>query len=135
MLLEDIDNLTALKYLNKDKKKVLTDYSSKKVIKKYYQSMKQRVKDGKSYKKKGIKIEISFEEFEIFWRENLDQILKIQSSGFVVSVDRINSFDNYRKDNLRFLPLHLNRALGKLELCQDEMKRLFKVLEDLKNWV
>ncbi len=134
MLLEDIDNLTALKYLNKDKKKTDKDYKSKSVIKKYYQSMKQRVKSG-SYKKKGIKVLISLEEFENFWFENINQILKIQSSGYVVSVDRINSFDHYRKDNLRFLPLHLNRSLGKLEMVQEEMKRLFKILEELKKWV
>jgi hypothetical protein len=103
-------------------------------MKKYYRGMVQRVKSG-SYKKKGIKVEISLNEFSEFWFSRIDQMKKIQDAGFVVSVDRIDSSRNYSLENIRLLPLHLNRALGKLEMCLGEMKRIYSVLDDLKNWV
>lgn len=129
----DDDTLVAWNYQKQFKEKVVTDYSSKSVMKKYYRSMKDRVKKG-SYKKKKIVVEISLEEFETFWFENLELMKKIQNAGFVVSVDRINSSGNYCLENMRILPLHLNRALGKLEQCYSEMKRLHKILETLKDW-
>lgn len=130
----DDDTSLALNFLNKDRQKIPKDYSKKSLIKKYYSSMKERVKT-KSYKKKGIKVLISFEEFEMFWNQNLELMNKIQDAGYVVSVDRINSFDHYRIDNIRILPLHLNRMLGKLELLQSEMKRIYSKLDELKDWV
>ena len=134
MLTEDIDTQIALKFLGKGKKKVPTDYSSVSVMKKYYRGMIQRCKDG-SYKKKGIKVEISLNQFSEFWFSRIDQMKKIQEAGFIVSVDRINSSGNYSLENIRLLPLHLNRALGKLEMCLGELKRIYSVLDDLKNWV
>lgn len=134
MLTEDIDTQIALKFLGKDKKKVPTDYSSVSVMKKYYRSMVQRCKSG-SYKKKGIRVEISLNEFSDFWFSRIDQMKKIQEAGFVVSVDRIDSSGNYSLENIRLLPLHLNRALGKLEMCLGELKRIYTILDDLKNWV
>ena len=95
--------------------------------------MNDRVKKG-SYKKKGIKVLLSLDQFEKFWYENLEQMKKIQDAGFVVSIDRIDSLGNYSSENIRILPLHLNRTLGKLEQCYGEMKRLHKILEDLKEW-
>lgn len=129
----DDDTSLALNFLNKDKKKIPKDYSKKSLIKKYYNSMKERVKT-KSYKKKGIQVLISFEEFELFWNQNLELMNKIQDAGYVVSIDRINSFDHYRIENIRILPLHLNRMLGKLELLQSEMKRICSKLDELKDW-
>ena len=134
MLLEDVDTQTALKFLGKDRKKIPTDYSSEKVMKKYFHGMVQRCKDG-SYKKKGIKVEISLNDFSEFWFSRIEQMKKIQDAGFVVSVDRINSSGNYSLENIRLLPLHLNRALGKLEMCLGEIKRIYSILDDLKNWV
>lgn len=130
----DDDTLVAWQFQKQFKKKVVTDYSSKSVMKKYYRSMKDRVKKG-SYKKKGILVELSLDEFSDFWYSHLEQLKKIQDAGFVVSVDRIDSKGNYSLKNIRFLPLHLNRALGKLEQLYSEMKRLHKVLENLKEWV
>lgn len=134
MLLEDIETQIALKFLGKDKQKVPTDYSSVSVMKKYYRGMVQRVKSG-SYKKKGIKVEISLNDFSEFWFSRIEQMKKIQDAGFVVSVDRIDSSGNYSLENIRLLPLHLNRALGKLEMCLGEMKRLYSTLSDLEKWV
>lgn len=134
MLTEDIETQIALKFLGKDRKKIPTNYSSEKVMKKYFRGMVQRCKEG-SYKKKGIRVEISLNEFSEFWFSRIDQMKKIQDAGFVVSVDRIDSSGNYSLDNIRLLPLHLNRALGKLEMCLGEMKRIYSVLDDLKNWV
>lgn len=132
MLIDD-DTAVAHAYLKQFKTKEIVDYSSKGVMKKYFRSMNDRVKKG-SYKKKGIKVILSLEQFEKFWFENLVLMKKIQDAGFVVSIDRIDSFGNYSLENIRVLPLHLNRALGRLEQCYDEMKRLHKILENLNQW-
>ncbi len=134
MLLDDLDTQIAHNFNKKDLKKIPTDYNSISVMKTYYRSMCQRVKDG-SYKKKGIKVEISLDEFSDFWFSRLDQMKRIQDAGHVVSVDRIDSFGNYSLSNIRFLPLHLNRALGKLEMTIGELKRIYVILDDLKNWI
>ena len=55
----DDDTLVAWQFQKQFKKKVVTDYSSKSVMKKYYRSMKDRVNKG-SYKKKGILVEHVF---------------------------------------------------------------------------
>lgn len=130
----DDETLIAYNYLKQFKKKVPKNYSSKSVIKSYYRSMNQRVNSG-SYKKKGIVVEISYDEFEIFWNNNLETILKIYSNNLIPSVDRINSMDNYRIDNLRIIPLDLNRALGKIEQLQNQLKRLYKFVERFKGYV
>lgn len=132
MLIDD-DTAVAHAYLKQFKVKEIVDYSSKGVMKKYFRSMNERVKKG-SYKKKGIKVLLSLEQFSKFWFENLEQMKKIQDAGFVVSIDRIDSFGNYSLENIRVLPLHLNRALGRLEQCYSEMKRLHKILENLNQW-
>ena len=129
------EELIARNYLKQFKEKVPANYSSKSVMKKYYRSMNERVSKSYSYKRKGIKVEISLEEFEKFWFDNLEKMLKIQSSGFIVSVDRINSMGNYRIDNIRIIPLELNRALGKIEQLQNQLKRLYKFADSLKEWV
>jgi len=132
-MLIDEDTAVAHNFLKQFKVKEKVDYSSKGTMKKYFRSMNDRVKKG-SYKKKGIKVLLSLDQFEKFWYENLEQMKKIQDAGFVVSIDRIDSFGNYSLENIRILPLHLNRALGKLEQCYGEMKRLHKILENLKDW-
>lgn len=133
MLLDDETSI-AQNYLRQFKEKTVKNYSSKTVIKSYYRSMVQRVKSG-TYKKKRIKVEISYDDFEKFWLEHLETILKIKEAGFIPSVDRINSMDNYKKDNLRFIPLDLNRALGKIEQLQNQLKRLYKICEAMREWV
>jgi len=50
----------------------------------------------------------------------------------LMSVDRIDSSGNYSLENIRLLPLHLNRALGKLEMCLGELKRIYSTLSDLE---
>lgn len=130
----DDDTLIAQNYLRQFKKKVIKNYSSKTIIKAYYRSMLQRVKSG-TYKKKGIKVEISYDEFEKLWMNNLETIQKIQDAGYVPSVDRINSMGNYVESNLRFIPLDLNRALGKIEQLQNQLKRLYKFVEKFNGFI
>ena len=134
MLLDD-DTSIARNFQKQFKKVVPIDYFAKATIKRYYRAMNYRCKNSRSYKKKGIKVEISLEQFENFWRNNSEKILKIQSAGFVVSIDRINSFENYSLNNIRIIPNHINRALGKIEMLTAELKRLYLIAEGLKDWV
>ena len=113
MLLDD-DTSIARNFQNQFKEKSKPNLTSSSVIKQYYRNMLTRVKT-RSYKKNGIIVEISYEDF-------------------VVSVDRIDSFKNYSLDNIRFLPLHLNVSLGKVEMLQNELKRLYLILNDGKKW-
>lgn len=132
MLLDD-DTSIARNYQKQFKEKSKPNLTSLSVIKQYYRNMLARVKT-RSYKKKGIVVEISYEDFEKFWFNNIKRIQEIQDAGFVVSVDRIDSFKNYSLDNIRFLPLHLNVSLGKVEMLQNELKRLYLILNDGKKW-
>jgi hypothetical protein len=134
MLLDD-DTSIARNYQKQFKKVVPIDYFAKATTKRYYRAMQYRCKNSRSYKKKGTKVEISLEEFENFWKNNSEKIMKIQEAGYIVSIDRINSFGNYSLDNIRIIPNHLNRALGKIEMLQAELKRLYLIAETLKDWV
>lgn len=132
MLLDD-DTSIARNFQNQFKEKSKPNLTSTSVIKQYYRNMLARVKT-RSYKKKGVVVEISYETFEKFWFDNIKRVQEIQDAGFVVSVDRIDSFKNYSLDNIRFLPLHLNVSLGKVEMLQNELKRLYLILNDGKKW-
>lgn len=132
MLLDD-DTSIARNFQKQFKEKSKPNLTSSSVIKQYYRNMLARVKT-RSYKKKGILVEISYDDFEKFWFDNIKRIQEIQDAGYVVSVDRIDSFKNYSLDNLRFLPLHLNVSLGKVEMLQNELKRLYLILNDGKKW-
>lgn len=132
MLLDD-DTSIARNFQKQFKEKSKPNLTSSSVIKQYYRNMLARVKT-RSYKKKGIIVEISYDDFEKFWMNNIKRIQEIQDAGYVVSVDRIDSFKNYSLDNIRFLPLHLNVSLGKVEMLQNELKRLYLILNDGKKW-
>jgi hypothetical protein len=134
MLLDD-DTSIARNYQKQFKKVVPVDYFAKSTIKRYYRAMQYRCKNSKSYKKKGTKVEISLSDFENFWQNNSKKIIKIQEAGYIVSVDRINSFGNYSLDNIRIIPNHINSALGKIEMLHAELKRLYLIAETLKDWV
>lgn len=134
MLLDD-DLSVARQYMKRFKKVVPVDYFSNATIRRYYRAMNYRCKKSRSYKKKGIKVEISLEQFENFWKNNSEKIVKIQEAGFIVSIDRINSFGNYSLENIRIIPNHLNRTLGKIEQLQSQLKKLYLLAESLKDWV
>jgi len=131
----DDDTSIARNYQKQFKKVVPVDYFAKSTIKRYYRAMQYRCKNSKSYKKKGTKVEISLSDFENFWKNNSEKIIRIQEAGFVVSVDRINSFGNYSLENIRIIPNHINRALGKIEMVTTELKRLYLIAETLKDWI
>jgi hypothetical protein len=133
MLLDD-DTSLARNFQKQFREKKATNYSSKAVMKKYYRNMLERVKTI-PYKKKRIVVEISLEDFEKFWEDNQELMHRIQEAGFVVSVDRINSFGNYSRENIRILPLHLNTALGRMEMYQEQLKQIYKLLENSKEWL
>lgn len=95
--------------------------------------MNSRVKKG-IYKRKGIQVIWTFDEFKMFWISNTEKIQKIKNAGFVPSVDRINSDGNYELTNCRIIPNHLNTALGNINNLQGQLKKLYALVESSREW-
>jgi len=56
-----------------------------------------------SYFKKGIRLEITKSELDAFCEANKQLILELYEKGTIPTIDRINSNDHYRLDNIRIL--------------------------------
>lgn len=128
--MEDYSLDIAKIYLKKDLVKTRTLDQE---IKAYWNGMNTRVKKG-IYKRKGIRVVWSFDEFKSFWLSNSEKIQKIKNAGFVPSVDRIDSDGNYELTNCRIIPNHLNTALGNINNLQGQLKKLYALIESSTEW-
>lgn len=75
-----------------------------------------RNKQQLSYLAKGIRLELTQEEFYTFTANNESLIASIISKGLKPSIDRIDPDKHYSLDNIRILELQLNRAIGKANI-------------------
>ena len=66
-----------------------------------------------SYKKKGIEIRMSKEEWTAMWLENTENVLAIIAAGDRPSVNRINSDGHYEIGNVEIIPLSVNMKKSK----------------------
>lgn len=128
--MEDYSLDIAKIYLKKDLVKTRTLDQE---IKAYWNGMNTRVKKG-IYKRKGIRVVWSVDEFKLFWLSNSEKIQKIKNAGFVPSVDRIDSDGNYELTNCRIIPNHLNTALGNINNLQGQLKKLYALIESSTEW-
>jgi len=89
-----------------------------------YRGMEKRVSPNcrarKHYFDKSIKCDITFNEFYDFWYANRTIIEGIISDGGKPSVDRIDSDDDYRVDNLQIIPMRLNSS--RRDACSSSTK-------------
>jgi hypothetical protein len=128
--MEDYTLDIAKQYLKRGPKPIRTQDQE---ILSYWRGMNSRVKKG-IYKRKGIQVIWTFDEFKMFWISNTEKIQKIKNAGFVPSVDRINSDGNYELTNCRIIPNHLNTALGNINNLQGQLKKLYALVESSREW-
>ena len=99
----------------------------------YWNNMNTRVTSG-SYKKKGIQVVWTFEEFMTWWNDNSKKYDLIVERGLTPSIDRIDSNKHYESSNCRWLPLEVNRALGTVNGLIEQMKTVQSFLKENEEW-
>lgn len=123
------NNKDGLKYICKDcSKEYYTNYRNREdrqyniLIKERWASINQRTSNGKyttsfsamnspqfkSYREKGIELNMTKDEFTSWMLSMKDVHDKIVESGDKSSIDRINSEKGYSIDNIKMIPLHEN---------------------------
>lgn len=68
----------------------------------------------KSYLEKGVRLEMTKQEFLDWVYAKWDEFVAIFRSGDIPSIDRINPDGHYSIANLRVIPNEMNKALGNL---------------------
>jgi hypothetical protein len=116
--------------IHREKKAVPLDYLKKR----YWYNMNTRIKTG-SYKKKGVQVVWTFEEYLEWWSDNSKKYDLIVERGLTPSIDRIDSNKHYESSNCRWLPVEVNRALGTVNLLMEQMKTVQSFLRDNEEWL
>lgn len=96
----------------------------------------QRCEQMKSYHKKQITIDITFEEFRNWMLDNEDLHNEIVESGNKSSIDRIDETKGYSLDNMRLISLHENieNRYGKECEYQPNEEKTKKKTQNQKNY-
>ena len=129
---EDTALCRAFERIHKEKKQL----SPEEIAAYYYNNMRSRIKT-KLYKKNGIQIKWSKEDF-IEWfisDKNQDRYNAIIEAGETPSIDRINSKGHYEITNCRIIPNKLNMALGEVNGLIVRMKQLQEYLKANQHWL
>lgn len=71
-------------------------------------SPKWKDRNCRHYLDKGIRLEMTRDEFSAFVASHWDEVLDIRASGGKPSIDRIDSSKHYSLDNIRIIPLKEN---------------------------
>lgn len=129
--IHDDEYFTNLFFYNKDKVKKEKSFESK--IKEMYRNQIARCKTS-HYKKIGVKVEWSLEEFTSWMESNKERYDAIKKAGHSPSVDRIDNKGNYNSSNCRLLPLKLNTTLGRITSLQKQLKELYAYCDSMKVW-
>lgn len=127
---DDILFARAYENIHSEKKAVSLDGLKKR----YWNNMNSRIKVG-VYKKKGIQVVWTFEEFLVWWDDNCKKYDLIVERGLTPSIDRIDSNKHYESSNCRWLPVEVNRALGTVNLLMEQMKTVQSFLRDNEEWL
>ena len=87
----------------------------------------------RDYLSKGIRLELTREQFDSWCNENRDIILGLYKSGEVPSIDRINSKGHYSSSNMRIISLKENTRAGREARWDSYKKEIAQIDAALAN--